>query len=153
MQQLECSRGHFCPLGTVTPFKCTALSICPKGSSHQTPLLLLVLCVLLDIVVCVICILFRRLPPSRKLSRYLPFNRPPPRLSVDEGGSSNDSFCLWPLDGLFPANANEISIDLTFAGISLSLGHPPRDVLSDVHGIIRSGSVFGIIGASGSGKC
>ncbi|KAL3485492.1 P-loop containing nucleoside triphosphate hydrolase protein [Aspergillus germanicus] len=94
-QQLPCPSGHFCPLGTVTPFKCTALSVCAEGSSHETPLLALMLCVLLDIL---------------------------------------------------------FSLDLTFTGINLRLGRPPRDILCNVHGTIRSGSVFGIIGASGSGK-
>jgi hypothetical protein len=152
-QQLKCLRGHFCPLGTVTPFKCTALSICGEGSSHPTPLLALVLCVLLDILICGICILFQSSSPSRKLSRYLFFKQPPPHLPVDEGEYSNDAICLQPLDGLLPYNGTGLSLDLTFTGINLRLGRPPRDILSDVHGAIRSGTVFGIIGASGSGKC
>ncbi|KAL4984137.1 putative ABC transporter [Aspergillus falconensis] len=43
-------------------------------------------------------------------------------------------------------------MDLTFSDIHLRLGHPPREILSGLHGTIRSGSVLGIIGASGSGK-
>lgn len=152
-QQLKCLREYFCPLGTVTPFKCTALSICGEGSSHQTPLLALVLCVLLDILVCGICILFRSSSPSQKVLRYLCFNQSPPSLPVDEGEYSNGAVCLQRLDGLFPYNTTGLSLDLTFTGINLRLGRPVRDILSDVHGAIRSGTVFGIIGASGSGKC
>ncbi|KAL4899814.1 hypothetical protein BDW74DRAFT_171221 [Aspergillus multicolor] len=151
-QQLECPKGYFCPLGTVMPFKCTVLSICREGSSHQTPLLALMLSVLLDILVCGICILFRSPSPSRQLSRYLCFNQPPPSLPVDGGESSNDTACLQRLGDFFPENTDRFSPDLTFSGICLRLGRPPRDILSDVHGTVRSGSVFGIIGASGSGK-
>jgi hypothetical protein len=152
-QQLPCPSGHYCPLGTVTPFKCTALSICAEGSAHQTPLLALVLCVLLDILVCGVCILLRSSSSSAKLSRYFRCNQGRPRSSVDEAESGSDDVCLRQLDGLFPHCNNGFALDLTFTGINLRLGRPPRDILFNLHGTIRSGSVFGIIGASGSGKC
>jgi hypothetical protein len=154
-QQLTCPGGHFCPLGTVTPFKCTALSICTEGSSHETPLLALVLCVLLDILVCGVCIVLRSSSSSSSgvLSRFIRFSQPRPGLSADEAESSGDGVCLQQLDGLFPHSNNELSLGLTFTGINLRLGRPPRDILSNLHGTIRSGFVFGIIGASGSGKC
>ncbi|KAJ5091014.1 hypothetical protein N7532_009698 [Penicillium argentinense] len=131
--------GFSCPEGFTA---LRTMNTGQEGSSYQTPLLALVLGVLLDILVCGICILFRSSSPSRKLSRYSCFNQPPPRLPVDEGERSNDAICLRRLDGLFPDNANGISLELTFTGINLRLGRPPRDILSDVHGTIQSGSVF-----------
>ncbi|KAF3384736.1 ABC transporter G family member 2 [Penicillium rolfsii] len=69
-----------------------------------------------------------------------------------EAESSGDRASLQQFDGVWPYSDNEFSLDLTFTGINLRLGRSPRDVLGNVHGNIRSGSVFGIMGASGSGK-
>ena len=31
----RCPSGHFCPLGTVEPFRCGKASICPRGSDRE----------------------------------------------------------------------------------------------------------------------
>ncbi|KAF9890731.1 hypothetical protein FE257_005597 [Aspergillus nanangensis] len=158
-QQLECPRGYFCPLGAVAPRRCAAMSICAPGSSHATPLLGLFLCLLLDLTMIGTCVFLRASLPSSKLQRYLRgiHRRSRSQPAVDDSANDKLEEDMQQLRGDFPGettgNFPGFRLELSFRGIHLHPRHSRREILSGLEGRVHSGSVLGIIGASGSGKC
>ena len=153
-QQIQCPRGHFCPIGTVTPFKCTTMSICTAGSSHQVQLLGMFLCLLLDVLMIGGCLILRSSSPSSRLTRYLHLNKFRSRPPFDEKGANSNFPRSKEFHEYFANDGTPcFRLDLTFTDICLHPRHAQRNILSGLRGTVHSGSVLGIIGASGSGKC
>lgn len=153
-QQIECPRGHFCPLGTVTPFECTVMSICSPGSSHQIPLLGLFLCLLLDVLILGVCIVLRYSTALKGLAGFFHLVRPGPYFLSDEDGSTANIPRVQQFQDFFNRdNIHSYGLSLDFTDICLRLRRGKREILCGLRGTIHSGSVLGIMGASGSGKC
>ena len=49
--------------------------------------------------------------------------------------------------------AKELGLSFTFLDLGLRLGNDGKGLLGEVNGRIDSGSMWGIMGASGAGKC
>ncbi|KAI8924958.1 hypothetical protein BC831DRAFT_512884 [Entophlyctis helioformis] len=53
-EKLKCPAGSYCPSGTVTPIKCSALSSCPEGAWTQSTPVSLLVCIAIDLILVVV---------------------------------------------------------------------------------------------------
>ncbi|KAJ3123862.1 hypothetical protein HK101_006267, partial [Irineochytrium annulatum] len=174
---LPCPQGYFCPTGTVTPYTCGILTICPQGSVTQTPLLPLVLMVVLDGALAIIILvakirqgLLRRFSPSTSFQKvfrganYALQERARTQLDAASAAAASNG---KNTSGIPAANTEELRklvaafhsalghrelrMNFKFDNLSLQL-KSGKKVLEGVTGEIRSKRMTAIIGPSGAGK-
>lgn len=144
-QQIVCPAGHYCPLGSVEPFKCLPLSICPTGSMKELHLVGVLCCILLDVIL--LCLW---LWPW--LRRHLSA-----KIEVDNVETPSVPHLEGHNHELIPIFLNEssrnVGLEVRFNDVGLCIKPSGKQILSGASGSALEGSVLGIMGPSGSGKC
>lgn len=129
------------------------MSICAAGSSYQVPLLGIFLCLLIDAFIIGLFIALRAQSLLGLLTRYLHLKQVGQKDADADLLRLQQSQAFRFQDFLNEDKISDVSLNLSFTNIFLRSKHPKRTILSRLQGTIHSGSVLGIIGASGSGKC
>lgn len=141
-----------------------ALSICPAGSEKEVQLLGL-LCLLLVDAALIIAYCWRHMKSLRALSCTMRWKKPLEDTGVplQPHTAASDTYSptktCW-LTGLQPRGVEECrsplpgnGIFIKFEGICLCLRQKDRPILTGISGEAHGGSLLGILGPSGSGKC
>jgi ABC-type multidrug transport system ATPase subunit len=138
--QQECPEGHFCPIGTQEPYKCSGLSHCPAGARTEYFLGCLLILFLVDASVIALAVVYtwvKRRPPPLIDDEMAPVQRVAGSISrANEGGKA---------------------VNFHFRELNVKLSdkhkeHPGKVLLSSVSGQIHAGQVTAIMGPSGAGK-
>lgn len=168
-QQLPCPAGHYCPLGSFEPWPCDAVSVCPFNSSRHFSLAGIVALALLDLLILVVAAqprmkrLWSAWRRSRTLAsvhdRELPIEKVPGNVSqeMEELQITNEETSL-PLHQFVKSlqrciQLSDIGLEIGFDQLGFQLQPDGRSILKGVSGIVKPGSLLGVMGASGAGKC
>lgn len=175
-----CPRGHFCPLGTVTPFKCGTTSACPDGADREfvmdgfigiliidTILLSLLLHPVRDFLVSKLRRFLRpreakTFEPSIELERAeeraeygnkLPsFGQPAEsNPSKDTDGPTSETLRQFVASVSRCVGSRDVGLSFRFEDLSFTLDHGTT-IVSPQSGHIKKGTFWGVMGASGAGK-
>lgn len=168
-KQLPCPSGHYCPLGSFRPWRCSSISVCPSGSSNQLPLIGVFLLVLVDLILLIATMRSRLKRPGYSWSKIydVPFVRhrkrgrqipctvarqelEPFQVVTDEKFLHLQQFVksLQSCLGL-----NDVGLEIGFHDLGFHIGAENKTILSGVSGSVKPGSLLGIMGPSGAGKC
>ena len=144
-EQIVCPSGHYCPLGSVRPFKCLPLSVCPTGSPEQLPVVGFLCCGLLDSLLLCLWLwpwLRRRLTSKQREEEL----ETQPVEDEDRHTHELSSVLMNESSGI-------AGLELKFNNIGHCIKSSGKHILSGISGIAQKGSILGIMGPSGSGKC
>ena len=179
---IRCPKGYYCTLGSFEPTKCQYGAICPAGSQKQIPTLGLGFLIAIDFIVLIGVYLPSYLMKLQRRRRENLARSPAAAvyksrsLDLEKSPCSAKSACgestsiHWPTRTAheeismidfkrFIASmskcieAKELGLSFTFLDLGLRLGDDGKELLRDFTGRIDSGSMWGIMGASGAGKC
>ena len=143
-RQIICPAGHYCPLGSVEPFMCLPLSICPTGSMKELHLVGVLCCILLDVILlCLWLWPWLRKHLSAKIEVENIETLPVPRLEEHKHE-------LLPV---LNESSHNVGLEVRFNEVSFCIKPSGKKILSGISGTAQEGSVLGIMGPSGSGKC
>jgi ABC-type uncharacterized transport system YnjBCD ATPase subunit len=157
-QKLVCPAGSFCPLGSVTPITCSIFSICAQGSSRELFFGPAALAVGIDLAIVVSLYLVRFCHYQRSTSEVADVTSssndimPFPQQRISSSDLTQQLVALIRSACGFSSRdaARPPAVDLSFEGISLSLGG--KSILQGASGTAASGKLTAIMGGSGSGK-
>lgn len=180
---LPCPKGSFCPIGSYEPFACAAASICPIGSGRQlvdlTGFIAIIIIDLILLVALAAPSLSKRLLSTRRQRQSSPDLELPltavRTVPVSEDGASlaqqeslvvegegedgQDEMTAASLS-LFISSlkkcigVHDIGLTFGFEGLGLRLTKSKnKQILAGLTGHIGSGVLWGVMGASGAGKC
>lgn len=166
---MPCPAGHYCPLGSFEPWPCDAVSVCPFNSSRHFSLAGIVSLALLDLLTLVVTAqprmkrLWSAWRRSRTLAsvhdRELPIEKVPGNVNqeMEELQITNEEITL-PLHQFVKSlqrciQLSDIGLEIGFDQLGFQLQPDGRSILKGVSGIVKPGSLLGVMGASGAGKC
>ena len=180
--KFSCPPGHFCPIGSHIPTPCSYGAICPGGSQRQIYTMGFTAIIVLDILLLLIINwpslrgFYRKFQITR-LSLDIPPRRTEtesnsrlsvlPVTNIDLDGIvtrdrrattlqtekvEDDELELFIKSLARCVDARNLGLAFTFANLGLKLKND-REILAGVTGYIESGSMWGVMGASGAGKC
>lgn len=168
-KQLPCPSHHYCPLGSFRPWPCSSISVCPSGSSRQLPLIGVFLLVIVDLILLIGTVRSRskRQWSSWSKRQYMPFVRY--RKKRHQMSSTVARQELEPLPEVTDEKflhlqqfvkslqsclgLNDVGLEIDFHDLGFQIGDEKKTILNGVSGNVKPGSLLGIMGPSGAGKC
>ncbi len=143
-RSLPCPPGHFCPLGSVAPTKCSPLAICPAGARYAYFFAGLLAAVLADTLVgCMLLFHHCRRQKAQKSAFAL---------SIKAEGDELDAIeqVVQMLAKARQAH-NTVAPEICFEGLTSTLPSG-KVVFANLSGEIKAQSVTAVMGPSGAGK-
>lgn len=168
-KQLPCPSRHYCPLGSFRPWRCSSISVCPSGSSRQLPLIGGFLLVIVDLILLIGTVRSRLKGHwySWSKRKYMPFVQYRKRRHQISSTVARQEPELLPVvtDEKFLClqqfvkslqsclGLNDVGLEIGFHDLGFQIGAENKTILSGVSGSVKPGSLLGIMGPSGAGKC
>ena len=155
--KLVCPAGSFCPLGSAAPITCSRFSICTEGSHRELFFGPAALAVGIDIAIFALLHLVRlyslrhSTAAGARVRDSDSAGIPPPQELLSSSELTQQLVArIRAACGFSDSCAERPAVDLSFHGVSLSLGG--KSILQGVWGRAASGKLTAIMGGSGSGK-
>ena len=166
---MPCPTGHYCPLGSFEPRRCDAVSVCPAKSSRHFSLSGIVALGLLDLLIVLIAaqprmkrFWYARKRSKRRASKH---DHEPPVESLPGKVNQETEELRFTSEEIFlPLHQfvkslqrciqlSDIGLEIGFDQLGFQLPSGGRSILEGVSGIVKPGSLLGVMGPSGAGKC
>lgn len=168
-KQLPCPSRHYCPLGSFKPWRCSSISACPSGSSRQLPLIGVFLLMIVDLLLIIGILRFRLRSPwySWRKRNYLPFvqnQSPQHQVSSTVARQTPESLQVVTDEKFLHLQQfvkslrsclglSDVGLEIGFHDLGFQIGAERKIILSGLSGRVKPGSLLGIMGPSGAGKC
>ena len=166
---MPCPAGHYCPLGAFEPWPCDAVSVCPSNSSRHFSLTGIVATGLLDLLIVVIAAQprMKRLWHAWRRSKILKLvddQEPPTEIASENVNQEIEELQITSEETSLPLHQfvkslqrciqrSDIGLEIGFDQLGFQLQSGGRSILKGVSGIVKPGSLLGVMGPSGAGKC
>lgn len=166
---MPCPAGYYCPLGSFEPWPCDAISVCPVESSRHFSLTGIVALGLLDLLIVIIAARprMKRLWYAWRRSKTLASvhdQEPPIESAPGKFNQEAEELQITSEEKSLPLHhfvkslqrciqLGDIGLEIGFDQLGFQLRSGGRSILKGVSGIVKPGSLLGVMGPSGAGKC
>jgi hypothetical protein len=145
VKPIFCPKGFYCPIGSKEPRKCASLSVCPSNSMRHFDLTPLIILLFVDIML-VTALMFRSLQ-----KRFIQRRKKPVLTIMRDEGNDVEMF----IESLKRCHMSPpLGLSFDFKSLEFRSKRPQKvSIVKELSGTIKQGSLWGIMGASGCGKC
>jgi ABC-type multidrug transport system fused ATPase/permease subunit len=142
----------------VAPFNCKVLSACPEGSERELQVVGFLCCVLVDVTLLIIWLwpwLRRNLPGWMRIRPATDTeNNTRSHQSTPEKQQPSSHRALGNnRPGVISNTFESVGLDISFTNVTFSIKGAENLILDSVSGKAQRGTLLGVMGPSGSGKC
>lgn len=169
-ERIECPSRHFCPLGTTEPIRCMPLSVCPNGSLREFHLLGFLILIIADVILIALSLFFNIPVKWRSaLKQTLVKIRLKEKKRYQFDSISDPAAIATVIDNQSPDHSPEtvdfsssmrqnssfstLGIDIGFRDLEFLPKNQETPIFQGITGMVPKGTLLGILGPSGAGKC